>query len=351
MLDVEVIEDPAAAVVALAPMRAQLLAALAEPSSATALAGRVGLSRQKVNYHLRALEAAGLVQLAGERRWGGLTERLMVATAASYVVSPGALGKAAIDPARMTDQLSARYLIALAARVVREVGTLARRADAADKRLSTLAVDTEIRFGSAAERAAFAAELAAAVTSIAARYHDTSTPDGRSYRLLVAAHPLPHVPDPEEHHMSESPNDSGGPRTIDLETEVPGTPEQVWEAIATGPGVTAWLHHTEIEERDGGRYAFDMGNGLNDSGVVSAWEPPRRFATSGVYWEPAEGGPAAQLATEWLIEARDGGTCIVRVVMSGFGSGTAWDNELEGMTQGMREALDSLRSHLAGARN
>ena len=88
MLDVEVIEDPAAAAVALDPMRARLLGELAEPASAAALAARVGLARQKVNYHLRTLEAHGLVEPAGERRWGGLTERLLVATAASYLVSP-----------------------------------------------------------------------------------------------------------------------------------------------------------------------------------------------------------------------------------------------------------------------
>src|ERR671915_841338 len=112
MLDVEVIEDPAAAAVALAPVRARLLAELAEPASAATLAARVGLARQKVNYHLRTLEAHGLVEVAGKRRWGGLTERLLVATAASYVVSPGALGDAAVDPGRARDRLSAQYLVA-----------------------------------------------------------------------------------------------------------------------------------------------------------------------------------------------------------------------------------------------
>jgi DNA-binding transcriptional ArsR family regulator len=191
MLDVEVIDDPAAAVVALDPVRARLLAELAEPASAATLAGRVGLARQKVNYHLRTLEAHGLVRVAEERRWGGLTERLLVATAASYVVSPAALGEAASDPGRASDRLSARYLIALAARIVREVGTLARRAEKADRRLATLGLDTEIRFRSAAERAAFADELTAAIAGMVSRYHDASAPGGRRHRLVVAAHPLP----------------------------------------------------------------------------------------------------------------------------------------------------------------
>src|SRR5690349_9769955 len=98
MLDVEVIEDPAAATVALDPVRSRLLAELAEPASAATLAGRLGIARQKINYHLRALEEHGLVRVADKRQWGGLTERLLVATAASYVVSPSALGPVATDP-------------------------------------------------------------------------------------------------------------------------------------------------------------------------------------------------------------------------------------------------------------
>lgn len=192
MLDVEVIDDPAVAVVALDPVRARLLAALSEPASAAELAGRVGMARQKVNYHLRALETHGLVTLAGERRWGGLTERRLVATATSYVVSPAALGAVASDPGRAADRLSARYLVALAARVVREVGELARRADAAGKRLPTLGIDAEIAFAGPAERAAFAEELAAAVTALTAKHHH---PGGRPHRLVVAVHP---IPEPEE---------------------------------------------------------------------------------------------------------------------------------------------------------
>jgi len=195
MLDVEVIEDAGAAVVALDPIRARLLAELAEPASAATLAQRVGLSRQKVNYHLRALEAHGLVAVAEERRWGGLTERLLVATAASYVVSPAALGEAASDPGRTADRLSAGYLVALAARAVREVGELVRRAQRGGRRVATLSIDTEIRFRSAADRAAFADELAGAVAALASRYHDESAPGGRRHRLVVVAHP---IPEPEE---------------------------------------------------------------------------------------------------------------------------------------------------------
>ena len=192
MDDVGVIDDPAAAIVALEPIRSRLLAELAEPASAATLATRVGIARQKVNYHVRALEAHQLVRQAGKRQWGGLTERLLVASASSYIVSPRALGPVAVDPDRGADRLSASYLIALAARIVDEVSDLLRRSRAADKRLATLSLDTEIRFRSAADRAAFSNELIQAVTDLVARYHDESAPGGRAHRLMVMAHPLPH---------------------------------------------------------------------------------------------------------------------------------------------------------------
>jgi DNA-binding transcriptional ArsR family regulator len=187
----EVIEDPAAAMVALDPVRSRLLAELATPASAAALAARLGIPRQKINYHLRSLESHGLVSVAETRRWGGLTERLLVATASSYVVSPTAMGPVAADPDRDTDRLSAGYLIALAARVVDEVKALLGRSEKTDKRLASLSLDTVIRFRSAADRAAFSSDLIKAVTLLAGRYHDASTPGGRAHRLVMVAHPLP----------------------------------------------------------------------------------------------------------------------------------------------------------------
>jgi DNA-binding transcriptional ArsR family regulator len=187
MVEVELIEDPAAATVALGPLRLRMLAELREPASAATLAERIGLPRQKVNYHLRALEAHGLLEVAGERKHGGLTERLLVATAASYVISPDALGASAPDPAQVRDRLSARYLLALAARLVGEVGGLARRADAKGRRLATLAIDTEIGFATPEDRARFADELTSTVTRMAAKYHHDG---GRPHRLVVAAHPI-----------------------------------------------------------------------------------------------------------------------------------------------------------------
>lgn len=189
MFDVAVIEDPAAAEVSLDPIRVRLLAALAEPGSATTLAGRVGLPRQKVNYHLRALEKHGLVELVEERRKGNVTERVLRATASSYVISPVAMAAVAPDPDRSSDRLSARWLLALAARLVKDVGSLITGADKAKKRVATFAVEGEIRFASAQDRSAFAEELATAVTSLIGKYHDESAAGGRKHRLVVAVHP------------------------------------------------------------------------------------------------------------------------------------------------------------------
>jgi hypothetical protein len=191
MLELDVIEAPAAAALALDPIKTRLLAELSRPASAATLAGRVGLTRQKVNYHLRALEDHRLVEPAEERHWGGLTERLMVATASSYVVSPAALGPIGADPARNNDRLSAGYLIAPAARTVREGGDLWRAARQKDKRFATLSIDTVIRFRSPADRAAFTADLTNVVAALTARYHDESAPGGRPHRLVVAAYPAP----------------------------------------------------------------------------------------------------------------------------------------------------------------
>ncbi|HEV7979439.1 helix-turn-helix domain-containing protein [Amycolatopsis sp.] len=189
MFDVAVIEDPAAAEVSLDPVRARLLAELAEPGSATTLAAKVGLARQKVNYHLRALEKHGLVELVEERKKGNVTERVMQATAASYVISPTALAAVQPDPGRARDQLSARWLLAVAGRLVRDVGALITGATKARKPLATFAMDGEVRFASAADRAAFTGELATVLTALVSKYHDESAEGGRAHRVIVAIHP------------------------------------------------------------------------------------------------------------------------------------------------------------------
>ena len=187
--ELTVIEDPSAAEASLDPIRTRLLAELVDPASATGVAERLGLSRQQVNYHLKTLERHGLVELVEERRKGNVTERVLQATALSYVISPAALNEVQPDPSRSPDRLSARWLIALAARLVREVGQLLAGATKARKRLATFGMDGEVRFANAADRAAFADELAATVTGLIGKYHDEDAPGGREHRVIVAVHP------------------------------------------------------------------------------------------------------------------------------------------------------------------
>jgi len=187
MDDIRVLADAAAVEVALDPIRAAILAALTEPGSAATVAAAVGSTRQKVNYHLRALEAHGLVEPAEERVWGGITERLLRRSARRLVVDPDVLQTATTDPDQVVDQLSADYLVAVNARTVSEVGAITRSAPTGT-RLPTLTVDTVIGFGSPEDRAAFAADLQSAVAALVARYHHD---DGRAHRLTVSSYPRP----------------------------------------------------------------------------------------------------------------------------------------------------------------
>lgn len=134
-------------------------------------------------------------------------------------------------------------------------------------------------------------------------------------------------------------------RTIDLSVEVPGTPEEVWQAIATGPGISSWFVTCQVDEGEGGSVTMDFGDFGKETAVITAWEPPNR-----VVFEGAAGGEgtddARSLAYEWLVEARHGGTCIVRLVNSGFGTDEEWDGDYDGMTQGWKLFFDNLRLHL-----
>ena len=171
------------------PLRRRVLAALQTPGSSTTVARTLGLPRQRVNYHVRALEAAGLIEEVSRVQRRGAIERVVRATAAHYVVSSEALGVLGGPDAGTPDKFSATYQVAVAARTIREIARLASRARTSGKRLTTLTLDTEVRFASPAARAAFADELVATFNQLAAKYHDASAPNGRAYRGYVGAHP------------------------------------------------------------------------------------------------------------------------------------------------------------------
>ena len=138
--------------------------------------------------------------------------------------------------------------------------------------------------------------------------------------------------------------DSSGRRSIEVDVEVPGTPEEVWNAIATGPGITSWFVPTEIETRDGVpvKVIAHFGPGMDAVAAVTAWDPPRRFAAEGDSFGPN----APPLATEWIVEARSGGTCVVRVVHSLFTSSDEWDNQLESIESGWPRFFRLLAAYL-----
>ncbi len=109
--------------------------------------------------------------------------------------------------------------------------------------------------------------------------------------------------------------DASGRRSVEVETEVPGTPEEVWQAIATGPGISAWFVPAKLEEREGGAIALDFGPGMESQAVIKAWDPPRRFVAEN---EGGMGPGSPTVADEWTVEAKSGGTCRVRIVHSWF---------------------------------
>ena len=189
MTAVETVGDPLRAATLLNPLRLAIVRELREPDSASGLARKLGLPRQKLNYHLRELENAGFLELVEERRKGNCTERMMRATATSYLIDPGALGSLGPDPERIQDRFSASYLVALAARAIQELTTLKERAAQAGKKLPTLSLSTEIRFASADSQAAFAKELTREVSRLIAKYHDDDVTRGRRFRLLVGSYP------------------------------------------------------------------------------------------------------------------------------------------------------------------
>lgn len=135
-------------------------------------------------------------------------------------------------------------------------------------------------------------------------------------------------------------------RSAEVSVEVAGTPEEAWDAIATGPGITAWFVPAEVEEREGGAVSLDVGTGMGPAGTVTGWDPPRRFAYEEA-WPALDGEPAGRLATEFHVEARGGGTCVVRIVSSVVASSEAWDTELDNLNEGWRSYLRNLALYMS----
>ncbi|MGH9118980.1 MAG: ArsR/SmtB family transcription factor [Acidimicrobiales bacterium] len=191
---VELLVEPDRVRLALSPIRRRLLQRLRQPASATELAAESEMSRQRVNYHLRALEAAGLVDLVEERRRRGCTERVLAARADAFVVDPSVLPGSAssLAAAAAQDHYAAEHLIGTAAGVVRDVARMQTDAERAGRRLLTFTIEAEVRFAAPGDLERFTTELAAAVDAVATRFNAPS--GGRRYRLVAAGHPAPRAP-------------------------------------------------------------------------------------------------------------------------------------------------------------
>lgn len=199
--------------VLLHPLRLRIVAELREPDSASGLARRLRIPRQKINYHLRELEKERLVELVEERRKGNCTERIVRASARSYLIDPAALGALATDPNQIEDRFSSAYLVAVAARAIRDLAVLCARAEKAQKKLATFTLQTEVRFASAAGAHAFAEELANQLGRLIAKYHDEKVPGGQRFQVFLGSYPTPTKKE-EPAGPSERKRLSGSPHTV-----------------------------------------------------------------------------------------------------------------------------------------
>ena len=174
----------------LSPLRRRVLEQLEQPDSASGLARKLGIPRQKINYHLRELERTGLVELVEERQRRGCVERVVRVTSRAFVVSPGFLQALGATPEEAADNFSSAYLVHTAATTARDVALLREQAKQAQKRLATLALETEINFESPSAFKQFTEELLNEVSRIAAKYNRADQKNARRFRVAIASHPV-----------------------------------------------------------------------------------------------------------------------------------------------------------------
>jgi DNA-binding transcriptional ArsR family regulator len=184
---ISVVREPGAASTLLDPVRLDLMERLREPGSAASLARDLKLPRQRLNYHLHELEKHGLIEFVEERKRGNCTERIVRAKAQHFLISPEALGK--MGGQHFTaDQFSSSYLIAASARTIRDVAAMREKAEQAGQKLMTLSLEGEVRFRSAADRAAFVEEISNFLAKTIAKYHDEKAAGGRAFRIVAGMH-------------------------------------------------------------------------------------------------------------------------------------------------------------------
>ena len=188
--DVNFVDRPESVARALSPLRRQILGALEDPDSASGIARKLGLARQKVNYHLRALEKDGFVELAEERQRRGCVERVLRVTARRIVVDPTLLPGSDKEEPETGDRASSAWLLAATTGVLRDVATLRQRAQSVGKPLTTATFQGDVAFKSAADLKAYTEELAGALAALAAKYHAPDAENARSFRWTTTGHPV-----------------------------------------------------------------------------------------------------------------------------------------------------------------
>ena len=200
---ISLIEQTDSAAAVLSPVRIRILKQLREPASAAAVARALGLPRQRVSYHVKALEQSGLLRNVGERRRGNFVERLVQATARYYLIAPQAMGDLGPTLDAAQDRFSSAYLVGMVAEAIRDVAALRRRASETRKKLATFSLDTEVRFACAADQNAFAEELSVCLAQLVKKYDDTEVQEGRRFRFLLAGYPALSRPTTSEDHEAE----------------------------------------------------------------------------------------------------------------------------------------------------
>ena len=193
---VEVLDAAETAAVVLDPARLKILAALRDPDSSAGVARSLGLPRQRVGHHVRALEAAGLLTYVGERKKRNCVERLLQASARTYVLAPQLLGDLGLSPVEAPDRFSSTSLLAAASRVIEEVSALRPTAEAAGKKLPTLTLQSEVRFASARSQNEFLEALVGSFSELVTRHHRPDAAAGRTFRLSLLGHPALEPPAP-----------------------------------------------------------------------------------------------------------------------------------------------------------
>jgi uncharacterized protein YndB with AHSA1/START domain/DNA-binding transcriptional ArsR family regulator len=275
---VEVIQDAARAVVALHPIRLQILELLATPASPTNLSKTLGIPRQHLNYHVRELESAGLVEMVEEKRKGSVVERIYQSTSKQYVVSPKALGGLSAKPCDVEDHFSSDYLIAVGSKLIEDVNILreARPLQTAvvtgnraiptgvgnysnrrRQTIHTMALETEIGFATDADRNAFAREITAAVSRIAATYNKE---DGEKFRVAIFSHPnVTQAQSSAVVEVQAAPveQEKKDLTTVRYQVLVFASRENVFDALTNPIRLKGWIgEHVQIDPRVGGEYTI-----------------------------------------------------------------------------------------------